>query len=270
MVWLSYHKKKWRYQMLQKKSTNDSVCNKRIKTNGTSGGGIVRSMTTTLGGFLQKNQRTLMTSPWQIIQIATLPNKRDEYKLWALVQNELHQIKLIVPKIFYANLRTEKDADDGDLFQKCNKTLPRGAHVYNLYKYTVSNRLFDEFSESIYIERNDPNVEGIYELNTPNLFRTFLHLGCVCRVATKATKNNTDTFVMNDLETTTLFKQFYLPKDSIKRIYLYQHRALNGPRQMFALFLTPIKKALIVVVDSVRTNLMPNMHTLYQAEFIAK
>lgn len=243
------------------------------------GGGVVRTNTSTLGGFLQKAQRTLLTSPWQIIQITSASSSRpDEYKLWALVQNELHQIKLIVPKVFYANLRVEKKSnEEGALFQKCNnKTLPRGAQIHNLYKYTVPNRLYDEFAESLSFEMNDPNVDGIYELNTPNLFRLHVSLGCVCRVTSKRNANrsnrtnDTNEFNLDDLESTTLFKQYYLPKDALKRLYLYQHRASNGQRQMYGLFLSPVKKALIIVYDTVRTNLMPNVTTLYQAELLAK
>lgn len=119
------------------------------------------------------------------------------------------------------------------------------------------------------VEQNDPNIEGIYELQVPTLFRAYFTLGCVCHVLPKG-KTKTDTFELDDLETTALFKQYYLGKDKIKRIYLYQHRANVGVRQMFGLFLTPIKKALIIVVDSVKTNLMPNMNTLYQAEHIVR
>lgn len=38
----------------------------------------------TLGGFLQKAQRSLLTSIWQVIQV-TQTNTPGEFKIWALV-----------------------------------------------------------------------------------------------------------------------------------------------------------------------------------------
>lgn len=114
------------------------------------------------------------------------------------------------------------------------------------------------------IDPFDPLVEGVYERQVPLLFRALLKLGCASKVLTSS--GNLDTFALEDLEMTSI--RNYLPTDSMKHLYLYHHRALVGPRQMYALFLTPIKKALIIVVDSVRMNLMPNMQNLYEAERI--
>lgn len=123
-------------------------------------------------------------------------------------------------------------------------------------KYTlISFRVIDPF---------DPLVEGVYERQVPLLFRALLKLGCASKVLTSS--GSLDTFSLEDLEMTVI--RNYLPNDSMKHLYLYHHRAITGPRQMYALFLTPIKKALIIVVDSVRMNLMPNMQNLYEAERI--
>lgn len=105
-------------------------------------------------------------------------------------------------------------------------------------------------------------VEGVYERQVPLLFRALLKLGCASKVLTSS--GTLDTFSLEDLEMTGI--RDYIPQDSMKHLYLYHHRAIVGPRQMYALFLTPIKKALIIVVDSVRMNLMPNMQNLYEAE----
>lgn len=120
----------------------------------------------------------------------------------------------------------------------------------------------------MYVDLTDSNVEGIYETQVPPLFRALLQLGCVCRVGPG--KGSTDAFSLEELDMISVARQPYLPKGSLKHIFLYQHRANLGHRQMYGLFLTPMKKALIIVVDSVRTNLMPNMNTLYQAERIVR
>ncbi|KAK9679178.1 protein of unknown function (DUF1744) [Popillia japonica] len=260
LVWVIYQKKKWRYQIQQR--NHGGQVNKRKKTNVTA----VRT-SNSLSGFIQKAQRTLITSSWQIIQISMTPTP-GEYRLWALVQSELHLVRFINPRIFYANLRTQKCADEGALFRKCNRILPRSRPCFNLYMYTVPEDIFQEFGKKMYVDLTDSNVEGIYETQVPPLFRALLQLGCVCRVIPG--KSSTDTFSLDELDMISVARQPYLPKGSLKHLYLYQHRANTGQRQIFGLFLTPARKALIVVVDSVRTNLMPNMNTLYQAERIVR
>lgn len=60
------------------------------------------------------------------------------------VNSELHSVKLTIPRMFYANLRTPKVMEEGNLFKKCNRTLPRGRPVYNLYQYFVPEEVFQE------------------------------------------------------------------------------------------------------------------------------
>ncbi|KAF2878625.1 hypothetical protein ILUMI_27547, partial [Ignelater luminosus] len=262
LAWIRFQKKKWRYQLMQRNEGQ----HKTKKTKACSA--VVRSAQPgTLGGFLMKAQRALITMAWQVIQI-TPTNAPGEFKLWALVGSELHMIKLIIPRMFYANLRKPKTVDEGALFKKCNRTLPRSRPVHNLYLYSVPEAVFQEHGKKVYMDQIDPNVEGVYETQVPLPFRAFSQIGCVCRVISKS--SNGDIFSLEDLEMTSIARQPYLLKDSLKHLYLYQHRANSGPRQIIALFITPLKKAIVIVVDSVRTNLMPNLQNLYQATRIAE
>lgn len=127
------------------------------------------------------------------------------------------------------------------------------------------------------MDLSDPSVEGVYETQVSLIFRAILNLGCICSVdhrsfSYKNYKEN-DIFSIDQVVFQSVGKQPYLSKKSgctLKNLYLYHHKAANGPREMYALFITPSRKALIIVVDSVRTNLMPNMNNLYNAERIVK
>jgi len=44
----------------------------------------------------------------------------------------------------------------------------------------------------------------------------------------------------------------------------------SGQKQMYGLFFPTSKKAAVYVIDTVRTNQMPNMTNLYNAEHVAK
>ncbi|XP_060536886.1 DNA polymerase epsilon catalytic subunit 1 [Cylas formicarius] len=258
-MWIQFQKRKWLFQYLQK---NVGMQGKKKSAKGSLA--VLRSSAPgSLGGFLQKTQRALLTVPWQIIQIAPTATA-GEFKLWTLVQSELHLVKLTIPRIFYANLKKPKVVEQGDLFKKCNRTLPRSRPVYNLYLYSVPEQLFIENQREMYLDLSDPNVEGVYETKTSLQFRALISLGCVCKVAKGVT--SLEKFDLSELDMVTLARQSYLSQDLLKHLYFYHHKHMTKPQQMFSLFLTPLKKALVIVLDTVRTNLMPNMVNLYNAE----
>lgn len=66
------------------------------------------------------------------------------------------------------------------------------------------------------------------------------------------------------------FLLLFQDETNIKHIYLYYHKASVGSRGFLALFLTPVKRAVVVVLDSVKTNQMPNLIALYKTERITK
>ncbi|KAK9873901.1 hypothetical protein WA026_002253 [Henosepilachna vigintioctopunctata] len=259
MNWIIFQKKKWAFQIMQKHNINQ-FNRKKAKNSSTITAGI-------MGAFIQKTQRTLQSLPWQVVQVVetTIPGN---FKLWILVESELHLIKLRVPKIYYVNLKLPKVADEGDLFKKCNGILPRSRAVYNLYMYSVPEELYRKHEKDVFLDLSDPNVEGIYETQVSSMFRVLSQIGAVCKLQKRCPI--LDTYELKHLEMSNISKNSYLPKGSLKHIYFYHHKHATKKQHMFGLFITPLKKALILVVDTVRTNLMPNMNNLYQAERIIK
>jgi len=77
-------------------------------------------------------------------------NKPGVFKVWALVGQELHNIRLVVPRIFYVNQRfprPDPSEDETALWRKCSRILPRSRPVFNLYEYTVPEDLYREHSQ---------------------------------------------------------------------------------------------------------------------------
>ena len=136
------------------------------------------------GGFLKRTQRTLLDTPWQIIQImeTSIPGL---FRLWALVGSDLHCIKLTIPRTFYVNQKTPKDNEEQEqdrLWRKVQKTLPRSHHVYNLYEYKVPEEVYNAHISDLVADLSTPDVEGIYETQVPLEFRALIDLGCLCVV----------------------------------------------------------------------------------------
>ncbi|KAJ2953420.1 hypothetical protein O0L34_g1009 [Tuta absoluta] len=202
------------------------------------------------------------------------------FKVWALVGAELHQVKLTVPRIFYVNQRVPRDGDCGQYWRKCSRLLPRAHPVLHLYQYTVPEHLYAAHHEELMGELSAPEIEGIYETQMSLMFRVLISLGCVCCVEPQEARKlqfgsaNLDTFKLNQLQFKSVGHQPYLQKQNgvspVKHIFLYQHSAPNSQRSMWALILGPVKRGYIFVLDTVKTNQVPNMNTLYAAERTAK
>lgn len=287
LAWIQYQKKKWALQA-EARAARRRVVDKRARIDDGGGAPIARPMpglgrgsAATLGGFLRRTQRTLLDSPWQIVQIAET-NQPGVLKLWALVGHDLHQIKLKVPRIFYVNqrlARAEPETNATTLWKKCNRVLPRSRPVFYLYEYSVPEELFREHSQELMADLSTPDIEGIYETQMSLEFRALLRLGCVCSVDRRVANSMAhagvpDTFNLDELVFRSVSQQPYLDTSdgdvSLRHLYLYHHQIPNGTRAMFGLFLPPSKKAIIIVLDTVRTNQMPNMSSLYNSERNAK
>lgn len=142
-IWIRYHKRKWAIQMKQREArrrretdTNGSLMPAAVNGSGggSGGAGVLR---TNLGGFLRRAQQTLLSSMWQVLQVMET-SQPGLFRLWALVGNELHQIRLTVPRMFYLNKKKplEKESESGSaVWRKVNRILPRSHRVYHLYEY---------------------------------------------------------------------------------------------------------------------------------------
>lgn len=103
---------------------------------------------------------------WDIVQIrptATL----GRYMLWLSVDSELIPLPLRIAREFYVHLRTPKEEifrTDFYSYEKVSRNLPRDLPCINLYKITVREDLYREISEHFIDLTNDPNVDGVFEL----------------------------------------------------------------------------------------------------------
>lgn len=271
MAWLEFHKKKWAYQLKQRGLEPGAKRNKKRIDNSfdqANRSAARNPIGGTLGGFLRRAQRKLFDTPWQIIQIVET-NELGLFRLWALVDQELHLLRLNVPRIFYVNRRVPFPEETNDKnWKKCSKILPRGRPVFNLYRYTVTESKFRSFNAMD--DLTTPDIEGIYETQMTLEFRAILQLGCVCTVDKNAAgqmADGADTFNLEHLTFQSIAVQPYLKETGVlKYIFLYHHWSSNHQRAIWGLFLGPSKRSHIFVHDSVRTNQMPNMNTLYVAE----
>ncbi|KAJ3528968.1 hypothetical protein NM688_g7921 [Phlebia brevispora] len=123
--------------------------------------------------------RSKTSGRWDVVQIrpTRTPGK---FTLWISTDSRLVAVPLRVPREFYLHLRNTPKASwfKKDLYkcEKVTRNLPRGRPCINLYKLTVSEGTYLQGEEHFMDLTNDPNVDGVYELQVrsfkPMLFRT--------------------------------------------------------------------------------------------------
>ncbi|XP_067911587.1 DNA polymerase epsilon catalytic subunit A [Heterodontus francisci] len=264
LVWLRYQKKKWELQSKQRKARRKR---RKLDDGAAAPGRPIRDgPTTSLSSFLRRTARTILDMPWQIVQIAET-SQPGFFKLWAVVGNDLHCIKLNIPRVFYVNQRIPK-TDNSAVYKKVNRILPRSNIAYNLYEYSVPEDMYQEHINEINADLSAPDIEGVYETQVPLLFRALVQLGCICMVSRQLSLHlagrEADTFELEQLEMRSLAQFNYLEPGSIRHIYFY-HNA-QGNKALFGLFIPSQRKASVFVLDTVRSNQMPNLNNLYATE----
>ncbi|XP_060547856.1 DNA polymerase epsilon catalytic subunit A [Pantherophis guttatus] len=265
LLWLRYHKKKWELQARQRQERRK----KRRLADGEAapGGGAIRAGPSKgLSNFLRKTARSILDMPWQIVQIAE-SGQPGLFKLWAVIGSDLYCLKLNVPRIFYINQRVPKP-EESTVYKKVNRILPRSSLAFHLYEYSVPEDMYLEHVNEINASLSAPDIEGVYETQVPLLLRALIHLGCVCMVNKHLVRHlsgrEAETFDLEHLERQSLAQFSYLEPGSIRHIYLYHHS--QGSKALLGLFIPSQRKASIFVLDTVRSNQMPNLNNLYSAE----
>lgn len=280
LKWVVSLKNRWRVQRdnLELRSRGD----KRAKTGrndsvvADTGSGSRSSSSRslqTIGGFVQRSQRNLIEQTWQVIQLYP-SDDYGNFTMWVVVNEELHKIKLVVPRIFYVNQRTALVEDGSNVYKKVNRILPRSRSVFNLYQYVISEQLFKEQNLGLIADLTTPNIEGIYETQVSLEFRALMELGCLCAVQSSHVQTllargsqNVNSFLIQQLESKSSQNQQYLRDNSfLKKIFIYHHSMGAGKREMWGIFMPEIAKTVIIVFDTVRTDQMPQLKQLYRNE----
>ncbi|KDR79105.1 hypothetical protein GALMADRAFT_242970 [Galerina marginata CBS 339.88] len=206
--------------------------------------------------MFNKTTRARANHRWEIVQIreSKIPGR---FILWMSIDSELISVPLRISREFYIHLKKPTES----LFRpeyysvtKVTRNLPRDIPCTNLFKIVVKEDVYQEIQEHFIDITNDPNVDGVYELQVPLVLRSLLRLGKTCSLEDNTLTLNRAQQVGFDLHqldrcTTSSSRQPYLSGGkSGKYIFLYHACAANGSLHLFALFL-PNGVARIFLVD---------------------
>ncbi|TPP56453.1 DNA polymerase epsilon catalytic subunit [Fasciola gigantica] len=305
LAWLTFHQAKWklqaerrRYLTRQKQSMGDDDDQSGWISTAKRQRGMER--------YLAQTRLNLCNSVWQIVEITSDPGQPGKYTMWILIDSpnsnstpSLQTVSLLVPRRFYVNLRTPKPNDSGPLYRKVagvshasastvagttsgagGRLLPRSHRLFHLYEYTVPEDVYAAHATDIAADLARPDVEGVYELNMPSLFRALVRLGCLCRVDRETLKMTYPgasvedmVFHLDQLRFCSLAQHPYLSTNVFRHVFLFHFQQPSpGPvttgrrdatRQLYLLVIPWTASGYVCVIDSARVNQLPDLSTLY-------
>lgn len=261
--WLQYQKKKWKIQKQARKRRRQLFGEKRV------------DITDAIGNMFRNQSELMYNSTWQILQLCE-GDSPGEVKAFVLIDQKVHQLKVVVPRQLFLNLKGDDLPDvsvDGVQAEKVtNYTLPNGHPSVHLFKLTMPEHVYIKEADKLAALFNHSSVEGLYETQVPLDIRAVLELGSTCTFdegqAGVLGKGMTHGFDLSALRHVPP-KSPYLSSASMSYLFLYH--VIAGERQIFALFCSSKKEAQIVVLNRSRADQgMPNVDRIYQDMFAKK
>ena len=162
--WIRVSKVKWRKQREQK--LRDKATGGRVTSQAEKG---------TISSIFRQRTLGLSTLTWEVVQISP-SSKAGVFNLWLSIDNVFQKVKLRVPRQFYLNLRSipkKKPFLPGYKTESLVRTLPRNHPCHNLFRITVDEDKFIEGESHFSNLINNPNVDGVYELQVSFETRPF-------------------------------------------------------------------------------------------------
>lgn len=191
--------------------------------------------------------------------------------MWISIDKTLQSVKLRVLRQFYLNFKSmpkEGTFGEGYRVESLVRTLPRGHPCMHLFKVTVPEDVFQE--EDVHFSGliNNPNVDGVFELQVPLDVRALIKLGSSCTLEStgqgKLSKALDSGFDLEDLikaAPMVTSKHRYLNGGAEMR-HFYLYHASKGGRHVMGLF-TPEGEAKVHIVDPAGVRQLPNLETMY-------
>jgi DNA polymerase epsilon subunit 1 len=256
--WLKYQKKKWKIQKAARARRRQLFGEKRADANDA------------IGTFFRNQAELLYTTDWQIVQLRETETP-GEVRAFVLIDKKMHQLKIVVPRQLYLNLKEDDLPDvsiDGVHAEKVvNHTLPNGHPSTHLFKLTMNEQVYTRDADQLAVLFNHSSVEGVYETQVPLNVRAMLELGSVCTFDQNQRgvlgKGLEQGFELSTLHTLPPKEPYLSSADSMSYYALYHISA--GERQVYGLFSSSRPEAKIVILNRARSDQsMPNIDRVYE------
>ena len=202
-VWLAWMKRKWCIirERKRKRKEHMKYCLDHgipLQT-GTPGAGSAGAMAVIdsrsakrirgVGGYLNKQASFLNTTVWQIVQIVQT-DVPGELKLWVLLDNQMHDILLVVNRVLYLNSAKDGFAKENlkqkNDWNKVQRALPHQHEAKYLYEVKLDEGKYQRNQRQIMNVFTQDVVLGVYESKLDIVTRALMEVGCMCSLTKEA------------------------------------------------------------------------------------
>ncbi|WKX92047.1 hypothetical protein Q1695_010238 [Nippostrongylus brasiliensis] len=237
--WLRYLKKKWRLARI-------TGVDKRKERGAT----MVERM-------VSLTREAMRDRTWQVLSVEET-RTASIYNVWVALEGKMDRFQLRIPRVVLIN---EREPVEGK--EVIRRILPHRKPVHYLYEYIISGsteqRLMGEINEKLCCSR----VEGIYESQTPLMFRALTQIGCLCRPLAPPIGGVYSLETLKMIPTTST-QTPYIANDSIRTVFLYKFA--QDTRQVWALIDSTSSTGSFFIVQRGDVA-MPNMDRVYSQAF---
>ena len=255
-VWLTSRKQQWKAMKERKRKLRHAVPSSAPTAASAFSAAVSASLPSLTGGlhsYLQQSSASLLSTPWQIIQVtpeltASSSSPTGLYRFWIFLHPAtLTSVSVRADRLFLLNSRVRLSGDSAH--RRVERTLPRGRKANFLYEMRVDEREWRE-REAAYLDTlAEQSVEGMYETQVSPLFRLLRDVGCVCRPTVGRVTPGGE-FDAAQLQYKTTTECGYLSSPLLYRGFLYssQHGGA-AQRAVFCLCFEQSADGLLVVVN---------------------
>ncbi|KTW31242.1 DNA polymerase epsilon catalytic subunit [Pneumocystis jirovecii RU7] len=256
--WLQHQKYKWRIQK-QNRDRRRHLFGPNIDANNN------------LLGFFRDKAIFTYTKTWEVLEFHQT-DIAGELRAWVLIDNVLHSIKLVIPRIIYINFKSsdvpEFNIEDCEI-EKVSKILPTGKYSDYLFELKIPEQVYNNKQKSLLNFLNHPSIDGIFESQISTKERAVLLLGAICEFKDteqgslrKALEKGFDLTMLRKSDKNVL----YLEKFNLSFIFLTHFS--SGNTQIISIFFSSKPIANLFVLDNSReTPVFPNFEKLYKDLF---
>ena len=251
--WLLQKKNAWNFQERRKRSRGETSTTKPLENKLKSLANESKKQRRAMGsmeGYIRDAVETLTNHEWHIIEIRELSSTENgavvsssgEFVVWILFGNgSLQKVHVAVPRTVYINCKKEINEITSPMLtvKRVDKFLPRNKASTYLYEVTVPEEVHrsKNWLQQICTPEHPDAIESFYEMKTPLLLRSVLHLGSICCVSSAAGKSGK--YQLSDLKRVDHpMEGEYLNKTvSYKRMFLYEQLNTKSKIGIAALYI---------------------------------
>lgn len=245
--WLASRKLSWRRSRLKRK---------RPKTSNDPPLGKSKGMKANLEGLLVQHMDSLTSHPWNIVSLSEtkIPGL---FKMWAVINRQMHGFMVSVPRIFYVNTSLPEDDElihwlGGKLVSKSPSFDGR---VHRIYRFVLNEKAYINYLLDIQAKlMSCPEIYGVYEAQIPLEWTAVVEIGCVARVSPSSKGiNAAEGFRLSDLQQESVVKGGYFNKgENLGHALLFHSDDQASGRGLFSLYIPWEHKCFVWVINPVR------------------